>query len=91
LSLSNKIPDYSLSNPSHQTNDINENYNDNKDKKYTQTITKINQITKGQKPYLKRILNDILNKSIENAENICDFIISERNEIDIRVYSRMAC
>jgi integrase len=83
LSLSSKLPKNSSSNHVDVEEEINAN-NNNKDKKYTQTITKINIITKGQKPYIKRILNDILSKSIENVENICDFIISERNEIDIK-------
>jgi len=73
------MPNNSSVNHSYLAEDTNANYN-NKDKKNNQTITKINLITKGQKQYIKRILNDILNKSIENAENICDFIIPERNE-----------
>ncbi|WP_415311979.1 tyrosine-type recombinase/integrase [Candidatus Nitrosocosmicus sp. FF01] len=47
-------------------------------------LDKINQITKGQKPYLKRIILNILNYSSKNAEDICDFIIAERNEINIK-------
>lgn len=47
-------------------------------------INKIDQITKGQKPYLKRIMLNILNSSPKNAEDICDFIIAERNEINIK-------
>ena len=39
---------------------------------------------KGQKPYIKRILKDIFNNSLENAKNICDFIIAEQNEINIK-------
>jgi len=61
--------------------DINEN---NKDNQHNQIIKKIDLITKGQKPYIKRILNEISNKSIENAENVCDFIIAEKSEINIK-------
>ena len=43
-------------------------------------IEKIDQITMGQKPYLKRILLNILKASPKNSEDICDFIIVERNE-----------
>jgi hypothetical protein len=40
--------------------DANEN-NHNQNKHYNQIITKINQIIKGQKPYIRCILNDISN------------------------------
>jgi hypothetical protein len=83
LSLSSKIPNYSL--PDHITlagdNAINHN---NKDRQHNQTNTKINLITKGQKPYTNRNLNDILNNSTENSENVCGFIIAGQNEIDIK-------
>ena len=52
--------------------------------KNNQITNKVSQITTGQKQYIKRILKDILNNSPENAKNICDFIISERNEINIK-------
>jgi hypothetical protein len=48
------------------------------------TLRKIDQITRGQKPYLKRVLLDILDRSPQNAEYICDFVIAERNEINIQ-------
>ena len=60
--------------------DINKN---NKDNQHNQIIKK-NLITKDQKPYIKRILNDIFNNSIENAENVCDFIIAEKKDINIK-------
>jgi len=56
----------------------------NKDSLDNQIIKKIDLITKGQKQYIKRILKDIFNSSIENAENVCDFIIAEKNEINIK-------
>ena len=56
----------------------------NRDRQHNQTVTKINLITKEQKPYTNRILNDIFNNSTENSENICDFIIAEQNEINIK-------
>ncbi|MDN5847607.1 MAG: tyrosine-type recombinase/integrase [Candidatus Nitrosocosmicus sp.] len=59
------------------------NYYDNKGN-YKIILDKIDQIARGQKPYIKRILLNILNTSSENAENICDFIIAERNEINIK-------
>jgi transposase len=64
-----------------QEQDTQQNINDNL---HNQTIKKISLITKGQKPYIKRILNDIFNNSIENAEKVCDFIIAEKNEINIK-------
>ncbi len=47
-------------------------------------ITKIDQITRGQKPYLRCSLIDIFHNSSQNAKSICDFIIAERNEINIK-------
>ncbi len=69
MSLSNKTPNYSSPDHINQAEDktINDN---NKDEQHNQIITKINLISKGQKPYIKRILNDIFNNSTENAENI---------------------
>jgi len=47
-------------------------------------LTKINQISKGQKQYIKRLLDNMLSHSSNNVEKICDFIIAERNEINIK-------
>ncbi len=45
---------------------------------------KIDRVSKGQKPYIKRILSNIGSQNSQNAETICDFIIAERNEINIK-------
>ena len=83
MSLSNKIPNYSSLNyiDQEENNVINHN---NKDKQHSQILSKKNLITKVQKTYIKRILIDISNNSTDNAENICDFIIAEQNEINIK-------
>ncbi len=83
MSPSSKLPNYSSPDYIYQAEDKDDNHN-NKDKQHSQIITKINLITKGQKPYIKRILIDISNNSTYNAENICDFIIAEENEINIK-------
>jgi integrase len=58
---------------------------DRNDNQYhSMILSKIDQLTRGQKPYVRRIFFDILNKSPQNAKNICDFIIAERNEINIK-------
>ncbi|MGD9534598.1 MAG: tyrosine-type recombinase/integrase [Candidatus Nitrosocosmicus sp.] len=51
---------------------------------YKVILNKIDQLIKGQKPYIERILLNTLNNSPKNAGNICDFIIAERNEINIK-------
>jgi hypothetical protein len=77
------MPDYSSQDHITIAEDKAINHN-NKDNQHNQTIAKINLITKGQKRYINRILNDIFNNSTENSENICDFIIAEQNEINIK-------
>jgi hypothetical protein len=62
----------------------NETSHHSSNSKNNQITNKINQITARQKRYIKRILIDILNNSSENAKNICNFIIVERNEINIK-------
>lgn len=54
------------------------------DKHFGAVISKIDQITQGQKPYVRRILSNIFYKTPRNAKSICDFIIAERNEINIK-------
>jgi integrase len=70
-----------------ETNDsysnLKSNYSSDKGN-YKIILEKVDQITKGQKPYINRMLLNILNASSCNVENICDFIIAERNEIDIK-------
>ncbi len=61
---------------------IDDDRNDNQH--HSMILSKIDQITRGQKSYVRRILLDILDKSPQNANNICDFIIAERNEINIK-------
>jgi hypothetical protein len=45
---------------------------------------KILSICKNQKQHIKKMLNDLLEKSEENALIICDYIIAEQNEINIK-------
>jgi hypothetical protein len=82
LSLSSKIINHSKV-PIKQIQElsINENIHDDPN---NQILKKNKHYNKRQKPYIKRILNDIFNNSIENAENVCDFFIAEKNEINIK-------
>ena len=45
---------------------------------------KILLISKNQKEYIKKILHSLLKNSKDNASIICDYIISEQNEINIK-------
>jgi hypothetical protein len=45
---------------------------------------KIGRVSKGKKPYIKRILSNIASNITKNAENICDFIIAEPSGIGIK-------
>ena len=45
---------------------------------------KINQITKSSKTFIKNLLKDLLNKNPENANIICDYIIAEQTEFNIK-------
>lgn len=45
---------------------------------------KIESITKHLKPHIIKILNAVLDNNPENARVICDYIISEQNEINIK-------
>ncbi len=71
-----------------RTNDINkiekaDEYNIHL--KYNEILlAKINQTSNGQKQYIKRLLDNILNHPPDNAERICNFITAERNEINIK-------
>ena len=45
---------------------------------------KILLISKNQKDYIKKLLYNLLENSKDNASIICDYIISEQNEINIK-------
>ncbi len=49
-----------------------------------ETKEKILAVCKNQKQYVERTLNALLDKSEENASTICDYIIAEQNEINIK-------
>ena len=55
------------------------------DNKYIELERKIDSITKGlSKPYFNTILKELLKKNLENANIICDYIIAEQTEINIK-------
>ncbi len=62
----------------------NDNANDDHLKNNQILLDKISQISKGQKQYIRRLLDNILGHSSDNEEKICNFIIAERNEINIK-------
>ena len=45
---------------------------------------KIDSITNHCKPYIKKMLKDLSIKNFENANIICDYIIAEQIEFDIK-------
>jgi hypothetical protein len=46
---------------------------------------KIDSLTKSlSKPYFNKILKELLKKNLENANIICDYIIAEQTEINIK-------
>jgi hypothetical protein len=49
---------------------------------------KINSITYGYKPYIRKMLVHLANTNLENANIICDYIIAEQNEINIKESTR---
>src|SRR5688500_15709983 len=51
---------------------------------YSTMENKINSITKYQTQYIKKVLTELSKKNSENANIICNFIISEQNEINIK-------
>jgi hypothetical protein len=54
-------------------------------KKREQSIKKLYSITKScSKPYFNKILIDLFNHNTENANAICDYLISEETEINIK-------
>jgi integrase len=55
------------------------------DSKYVELERKIDSITNGlSKPYFKKILKELLKKNSDNANIICDYIIAEQTEINIK-------
>lgn len=51
---------------------------------YPELKNKINDVTKYQDKYVKKILNRLAENSTENTSIICDFITAEKNEINIK-------
>ena len=45
---------------------------------------KIESITRSCKPFIGKMLNDLSNKNPENADIICDYIIAEQIEFNIK-------
>ena len=45
---------------------------------------KINGITHYQKPYISKLFYELLAKNPENAKILCDYIIAEQNEFNIK-------
>jgi hypothetical protein len=45
---------------------------------------KIDLICKYQKPFVKKSLENLLTENIDNTEIICNYIIAEQNEINIK-------
>ena len=45
---------------------------------------KINLVTRSSKSFIKNLLRDLLNKKPENANIICDYIIAEQIEFNIK-------
>jgi hypothetical protein len=42
---------------------------------------KIKSITQYQKPYISKLFREVLDKNLENAKIICEYIIAEQNEL----------
>ena len=62
-------------------NQINYDPSISKKKELEETIT---SICKYQKPFIKKSLFKLLDSIVENTETICEYIIAEQNEINIR-------
>lgn len=54
-----------------------------------QIETKINSITKSCKHFIKNLLKDLLKKHPENTNIICDYIIAEQIEFNIKESSKI--
>jgi hypothetical protein len=61
------------------------NYNNNIENNYIKELKrKIDTITRYQKPYISKILNILLVENPINVKIICNYIIPEQNEINIK-------
>ena len=62
------------------------NYNNNiENNNYIKEVKrKIDSITTYQKPYISKTLNKLLLENPINVETICNYIIAEQNEINIK-------
>ena len=45
---------------------------------------RIDSITKSCKPFINKMLKNLTDKNPENANNICDYIIAEQTEFNIK-------
>ena len=50
----------------------------------TELQRKIDTITRYQKPYISKVLHKLLLENVINAEIICNYIVAEQNEINIK-------
>lgn len=51
-------------------------------------LEKIEAVSRDLKPYFSNVLKRMANTNISNAETICDYIITEQNEINIKESTR---
>jgi hypothetical protein len=58
--------------------------NNNKNNGIEELKRKIDTITRYQKPYILKMLNNLLLENPINAEIICNYIVAEQNEINIK-------
>lgn len=56
----------------------------NPEKEFEDLQEKIKLITEYQKPYIHNSLNKMADKSAANVKIICEYIISEQNEINVK-------
>ena len=80
------LNDYNDNN-NHKNNINNNNLlivTSNNNSKINELKRKIDTITKYQKPYISKMLNKLLLENPINAEIICNYIVAEQNEINIK-------
>ena len=58
--------------------------NSNGTKHANELYQKINSITTYQRPYIRTILNKLIETSQDNANLICDYIINKQNTFNIK-------